>query len=239
MAAVTESPRLALRRLARPAEPLSPAANVTVTGSFTVADTEAPEFQRREGSRESRLIGSTVHTFLERLGESLAGTDAAHLRARVVSVLRAAALTGDSLQHVTGTVTNMLLACAGDPVCRWILSPHPEAQSEASWTGFLDGPDTEAAPSSLRTLRADRIFRAGQEPLDSSSSDYLWVIDYKTAEAAPNPLLLASERAIYAPQLLAYARALRALQGPATKFRLGLYYAALSKLDWWDPGDAL
>ncbi len=239
MAAVTESPRLTFRRLPLTAEPVPAAENVTVTGSFTVADAEAPEFQRREGSRESRLIGSTVHTFLERLGENLAGMAPAELRGRVASVLRASALSGESLQHVTATVTNMLLACAADPVCRWILSPHPEAQSEASWTGFLAGPDIEPAPSSLRTLRADRIFRAGPEPLDSSSADYLWVIDYKTAEAAPNPLLLASEREIYAPQLLAYARALRALHGPATKFRLGLYYAALSKLDWWDPGHAL
>jgi hypothetical protein len=90
----------------------------------------------------------------------------------------------------------------------------------------------------LRTLRADRVFRAGPAPLDSSSADFLWVIDYKTAEGAVSPLLLASERAQYAPQLLAYTRALRAVHGPATKFRLGLYYTAIPALDWWDPETA-
>ena len=159
--------------------------------------------------------------------------DAAELRARIGSLLRAAALTGDSLKNVTDTVTKMLLACAADPVCRWILASHPEAQSEPSWTGFLAGTNPQA--TSLRTLRADRVFRAGAAPLDSSSADFLWVIDYKTAEAAPSALLLASERAQYAPQLLAYTRVLRALHGPATKFRLGLYYAAVPALDWWDP----
>lgn len=236
VAAVADSPRLMLRRLPLAPEPPVGAENVTVTGSISVADPDAPEFQRREGSRESRLIGSTVHTFLERLGPDLEMINAADLRVRIGSLLRAAALTGDSLKNVTDTVAKMLLACAADPVCRWIVAPQPEAQSEASWTGFLAGTNPRA--TSLRTLRADRVFRAGPAPLDSSSADFLWVIDYKTAEAAPSALLLASERAQYAPQLLAYTRALRALHGAATKFRLGLYYTAVPALDWWDPETA-
>jgi hypothetical protein len=230
LAAVAEAPRLMLRRLPLEEEQATAAKNVTVAESFSVADPEEPEFQRREGSRESRLIGSTVHTFVERLGPGLAGMNAAELRSRIGSVLRASALTGDSLKSVTDTVAKMLLACAADPVCQWIVTDHPEAQSEASWTGFLPG-----AGGSLRTLRADRVFRAGSAPLDSSSADYLWVIDYKTAEAALSPLLIASERVQYAPQLLAYTRALRALHGAATKFRVGLYYTAIPALDWWDP----
>jgi ATP-dependent exoDNAse (exonuclease V) beta subunit len=228
-AAAGPSP-LILRRLALDAEPAIPSAqNVTVTGSFSIADADEPEFQRREGARESRIIGSTVHELLERPGPELARLDAAQLRSRVSSLLRAAALTGESLKSVTEAVTKMLLACAADPVCQWILAAHPGAQSEASWTGVGD------SGSRLRTLRADRVFRAGPAPLDSSSSDYLWVIDYKTGSVAPGALLLASERALYAPQLLAYARALRALHGPETKLRLGLYYAAIPALDWWDP----
>lgn len=229
MAAVAEPPRLTLRRLPLNTEP-APAQNVTATGSFSVDDADAPALERREGSRESRLIGSAVHTLLERLGPELAtpGLDPRTLRARVTSFLRAAAPSSDSLKIVTDTVTNMLLACAADPVCRWILAPHAGAQSEASWSGFLAG------SSRLRTLRADRIFRAGPAPLDSSSSDVWWVIDYKTADIAPGALLLASERALYAPQLEAYARALRALHGPETKLCLGLYYPAIAILDWWE-----
>jgi ATP-dependent helicase/nuclease subunit A len=236
LAAVAESPRLTLRRLPLTSDLPALAENVTVAASLTAVGDDAPDYQRREGSRESRLIGSTVHAFLERMGQNLASSDPDQLRSRVTAALRAAACTGDALQHVTGTVTNMLLGCAADPVCQWILAAHPDAQSEASWTGFLPG--AEPSTPALRTLRADRLFRAGPQPLDSSSADYLWVIDYKTGEAAPNPLLLAAERDFYAPQLLAYARALRILHGAETKFRLGLYYVAIAKLDWWDPGDA-
>jgi len=230
-AGIEPSPRLRLRRLLLDTEPFSSAPNVTVTGSLSVSDPAAPEFVRPEGSRQSRLIGSVVHTLLERLGSRLASIPAEQLRARVTSLLRAAALTGESLRSVSDSVTKMLLDCARDPVCQWILATRAEAQSEASWTGFIPG------ESRLRTLRADRVFRAGREPLQEGS-DFLWVIDYKTSSRAPSgALFLAAERAIYAPQLRAYAQALRALHGANTPLRLGLYYPAITALDYWDPDD--
>ncbi|MGB6157360.1 MAG: UvrD-helicase domain-containing protein [Acidobacteriaceae bacterium] len=235
LAAAGESaPRLTLRRLPLDAAQPPPPENVTVTGSLSSTPSDAPEFLRPEGSRQARLIGSVVHTVLERLGPELSSLDAAQLRSRVVALLRASALTGDSLKSVTGTVTQMLLACAADPVCRWILDRHAGAQSEASWTGVVPG----ESGSRLRTLRADRVFRAGPEPLVEGSG-YLWVIDYKTSGRTPSgALFLQAERDLYAPQLLAYARALRALHGPETPLRLGLYYPAITVLDFWDPGPA-
>ena len=148
--------------------------------------------------------------------------------AGMVHVVSAAALTGHALKSATDTVTNLLLTCAADPVCRWILAPHPEAQSEASWSSFTPGDHR------LRTLRADRVFRAGPAPLQEGS-DYLWVIDYKTGTAPSGELFVAAERAVYAPQLLAYANALRALHGPTAAIRLGLYYPAIAVFDYWDP----
>jgi ATP-dependent helicase/nuclease subunit A len=235
VAAVGESaPRLTLRRL--PLDTVQPPlpANVAVTGSISSVPADTPEFVRPEGSRQARLIGSVVHALLERLGPDLPRLDAAQLRSRVLTPLRASALTGDSLKSVTSTVTQMLLGCATDPVCRWILDPHAGAQSEVSWSGVVPG----ESGSRLRTLRADRVFCAGPEPL-TEGSDYLWVIDYKTSGRAPSgALFLQAERALYAPQLLAYARALRALHGPETPLRLGLYYPAIAVLDYWDPGPA-
>ncbi len=243
IAAVAE-PRPSPRRLPLNQEPLPPGRNVTVTASISLAQPDAPEFERREGSRHARLVGSTVHTLLERLGPEIARIgsepprtgqprlDAAQIRARAASVLRAAALTGDALKSATDTVTNLLLSCAADPVCRWILAPHPEAQSEASWSGFTSG--SAPGESRLRTLRADRVFRAGPAPL-SEGSGCLWVIDYKTGAAPSGALFLAAERAVYARQLLAYASALRALHGPETPLRLGLYYPAIAAFDYWDP----
>ena len=228
-AAADTAPELVLRRL--PAD-YAPAygENVTVIGSISLSQTDPQEFRRREGSRHSRAIGSAVHTLLERLGPALAGMTTANIRTHAASLLRAAALTGDSLASATAAVTNMLSACAADPVCRWILASHPDAQSEPSWTGYTPGEG-----SRLRTLRADRVFRAGPDPL-SSGSDYFWVIDYKTSAAPSGALFLQTERALYEPQLLAYARVLRALHGPATPLRLGLYYPSIAAFDFWDPG---
>ena len=115
-------------------------------------------------------------------------------------------------------------------MCQWILGPHSGAQSEFSWTGFALG----EGGSRLRTMRADRIFRAGSEPL-AEGSDFLWVIDYKTGVQPSGTLFLEAERTFYAPQLLAYADALRAMQGSEIPLRLGLYYPAITALDYWDP----
>jgi ATP-dependent exoDNAse (exonuclease V) beta subunit len=235
VAAVADSPaRVAPRRLPLDAEPPTSPQNVTVTGSILSVDPDAPEFLRPEGSRQARLIGSAVHALLERIGPQLSGLTPAEIRASAAAVLRASALTGEALKSATDIVTKWLVACAADPVCRWILAPHPEAKSESSWTGFA-GATAASESSRLRTLRADRVFRAGPEPL-APGSDHLWIVDYKTSGRTPSgALFLAAERALYAPQLQAYARAVRALYGSETPIRLGLYYPAITALDYWDP----
>ncbi len=234
-----------LRRLPLDAEPISAAQNVTIAGSIGVSQPASNAFTRRQGKRQSRVVGSAVHILLERFGSDLVrvsselgvpGSGSARtsaegeIQARAASVLRAFGITGDSLYSAAEAVTGLLLACAADPVCRWILAPHPEAQSETSWTGFASG------GSRLRTLRADRVFRAGTAPL-AEGSDVLWVIDYKTGEVEAGALFLQAERAVYAPQLMAYAAALRALHGAETKIRLGLYYPAIAAFDYWDPAE--
>jgi ATP-dependent exoDNAse (exonuclease V) beta subunit len=235
IAAVADpTPRRAPQRLPLDSEPPSPAQNLTVTGLISSVQPDAPEFLRPEGSRQARLIGAAVHALLERLGPQLASLNAAQIRSSAAAWLRSQALTGDAHRSATNAVTKLLLACAADPVCQWILAPHPGAQSEASWTGFIPGPTPTQTGTRLRTLRADRIFRAGPEPL-AAGSDSWWVIDYKTSARTPSgALFLAAERALYAPLLQAYARALRALHGSTTELRLGLYYPAITSLDWWE-----
>lgn len=233
VAAVADPPApLMLRRLPLDVEPLPVGTNVVVQGAFTAVAADPREFLRPEGSRYARLIGSAVHTLLQRLGAALRTTDAGSIRARAAGILRASALTGDLLASATETVTEMLRACAADPVCQWILAPHPDAQSEVAWSGWVPG----ESGSRLHRLRADRVFRAGAEP-GRQGSDYLWVIDYKTVTppAGDRAAWLQSERALYIPQLLAYAHTLRSLHGPAVLLRLGLYYPAIAFLDYWDP----
>jgi ATP-dependent exoDNAse (exonuclease V) beta subunit len=219
------------RRLFLDTEPVPGIPNVTFADIFVIGATDAPAFRRTEGSRQARLIGSAVHTMLQRVGPDLPALAPADLRARAAGLLRAAALTGDALTSATAAATKMLRACAADPVCRWIVAGHPGAQSEISWSGYLP---EETGSAQLRTLRADRIFRAGPSPL-AEGSDFYWIIDYKTSPGPSGTLFLTQERTRYAPQLEAYGRILRALHGPETPLRLGLYYPALSLLDYWDP----
>ncbi|HSY02410.1 MAG TPA: UvrD-helicase domain-containing protein [Acidobacteriaceae bacterium] len=230
LAAATDPvPQRGPRRLPIHFNPIADAQNVTATGANLTGQPTPPEFHRPEGSRLSRIIGSAVHALLQRSGSQLAQLDRESLRARAGSLLRASALSGDALVSATTTVTNLLSACAADPVCQWILAPHPEAQSETAWSSL--SPDAR-----LRTIRADRVFRAGSAPL-ASGSDCLWVIDYKTGPASSpdRAAFLTTQRNTYAPQLLAYARALRAIHGPEIPIRLGLYYPAIATLDHWDP----
>jgi ATP-dependent exoDNAse (exonuclease V) beta subunit len=239
IAAVADAaPRLTLRRLVLDSEPIAGAENVTVSVSIAPGQPEERAFRRPHGSRPARLVGSVVHTLLQRLGQEAERPprelDAAQLRAHTAALLRAAALSGEPLASAAEAVMQMLLACTADPVCQWILAEHLDAQSEVSWTGFVPG----EAGARLRTLRADRVFRAGATPR-AEGSDYLWVIDYKTgtAPSGDRQAFLQAERALYAPQLLAYARALRALHGPDTLLRAGLYYPTITVLDFWDPGE--
>ncbi len=69
------------------------------------------------------------------------------------------------------TVTKMLRACAADPVCRWILAAHPDAQSEVSWSGYLpEDPARACAPSAPIASFAPVPRRWPKAPMSSGSS---------------------------------------------------------------------
>ena len=221
------------RRLPAGYEPLL-SADIFAAGPVASARSASLEFRRPHGSRQARAIGSVVHELLQRLGPRLARLNMPQLRRSTASLLRAFALDGEALKSATAAATNLLLACVADPICRWILAPHPNEQAEASWTGSAG-----SSGGRLRTLRADRVFQAGPQPL-AEGSGYWWVIDYKTgpAPSGDRDAFLRAERSLYAPQLMAYAQALRALHGAVVPLRLGLYYPAIAVLDYWDPGAA-
>ena len=144
------------------------------------------------------------------------------------SLLRAAAIPPSKTPSALADILYTLSTAVSDANGRWILSPHAGAQSEASWTGQFDG--------ALRTLRADRIFRAGSDPL-SSGSEYLWVVDYKATQSAGTDTagFIASQREFYEPQLTQYGKALRKLHGESLPLRFALYFPRLKHLEYW-PG---
>ena len=235
IAAVSASahPPLVLRRL--PIDAALPATNKNVTVSDTILPiTEERElFERPEGSRLQRAVGSIMHTLLERLSHYLVqnpNPSASEVKAwsqpQAEAMLRTVAIPSSAMASTLSDILPTLSATAFDPYGRWVLGPHPDAQSEASWTGWIDG--------TLRTLRADRIFRAGAEPLNAGS-EYFWIVDYKTTQYSGTDTegFLAQQRQLYEPQLVQYGKALRKLYGEALQLRYALYFPRMERLKYW------
>jgi len=112
--------------------------------------------------------------------------------------VRAAGVKGLEAESIATKAFDSALKASEDLQGQWILSPHIEAASEAAWAGVVAG--------DLRSVRVDRVFRAGLEPL-SEGRDAWWIIDYKTAHADgldPSEALPRLRR-LFAPQIEAYA----------------------------------
>ncbi|MBB6143971.1 ATP-dependent exoDNAse (exonuclease V) beta subunit [Silvibacterium bohemicum] len=222
-AAAQSTPALKLRRLKNIADTRPDLKNVTVTGTNRPDPLAAAEFARPEGTRRARIIGSTVHALLD---AASGGAGSASLRQRAHLLLRAAAFSGKALQEAVQEAVAAVENSLRDPHGSWILRQRADAESEASWTGYFEG--------ALQTLRADRVFNAGAEPL-SDGSGFTWIVDYKHSDPSGKPVadFLTHQREQYAPQLARYAGALRAIRGNHLRFRFGLYYPRIPRLDWW------
>ncbi|HEY0759434.1 MAG TPA: UvrD-helicase domain-containing protein [Acidisarcina sp.] len=224
------------------AEVVLPDVTVPVTSSGVAGATrdEPGKFSRPEGSLAARALGTTVHALFERAARELErGATAAELRRAVGgwrkqarSLLRNNGLVaeGRGAGQIGETSANVAVdavrAALDDAAGLWILSPHREARSETAWTGVVDG--------GIRTLRVDRMFRAGSEPL-SLGNDCLWIVDYKTATRSGPDLagFLKEERLRYKGQLEMYGRMLRLARGSGVELRLALYYPRMQQLLHW------
>jgi ATP-dependent helicase/nuclease subunit A len=198
------------------------------------ARTGDPErYTRHEGGIASRALGNAVHKLMEesaRLRETndwtATGTALSQMLPRITAQLRASGMPQADAKSVAARALDIVRQAIKDPLGQWVLSPHVEAASEAAWTGIVS--------DELRSIRVDRVFRAGLEPL-SEGQDAWWIIDFKTAHAEDiYPLLtLSAFRSLFAPQLEAYAEILRHLHSEDTPIRAGLYYPRMSMFDWW------
>ncbi|MBW4026786.1 MAG: UvrD-helicase domain-containing protein [Acidobacteria bacterium] len=227
LAAAADVPPLTLRRV--PAEfaalPLHTAENVTLSATNPLAAEKSREFKRPEGSRSSRITGSIVHALLQAIAD-YGDSSPALLEQQAERMLRAASITGDDHRKAMQEIQAALRSVRSDATGMWLLGQRRDARSESSWTGYID--------QQLRTVRADRIFRAGSEPL-AEGQDCLWIVDYKTSTTHGDvETFLALQRKIYEPQLALYGQVLRAAQGEDIPLRLALYYPRLSRLDYWE-----
>lgn len=196
-------------------------------------------YERHEGGLISRALGSAVHELFQRFAEfrtaqtnEAAKASLANLAPRIAATLRASGIPANEAERIAVQALEIVLRAAEDPQAQWILGPHPDSANEARWTGVDAG--------KLRTVRVDRVFRAGPTPQSSDGKSTWWIIDYKTAEcrsAGKGGHELEAElfelRRIFAPQVEAYAKVLRNLRGVDAPICGALYYPRMQLLDWW------
>jgi ATP-dependent helicase/nuclease subunit A len=160
----------------------------------------------------ARHMGTVVHAWLHRIADDeLKGWDAARvarIRTSVRGQLSARGVSGAELEAASERVLGALRNTIVDQKGRWVLGPHPEANSEYR------------IRTSDRSYVIDRLIR--------DANGTRWVVDFKTSrhEGADIEGFLDREQKRYATQLDAYAAAL----GGASR---GLYFPLHAKWRDW------
>ncbi len=202
-------------------------------GVPTTGPSTSPLYTRHEGGMTSRALGTAVHALFEQLAQLRANNDWETARTvlrqseqRILAAVRSVGIDATRAAALTAEALRIVFAASHDPVCQWILAPHPDAASEVRWTGVING--------AVRTVQADRVFKAGASPETTGQSTW-WIIDYKTSSAERgDDSALQQQRALFAPQLEAYGQVLRKLHGATASLRAGLYYPRTKLFDWWE-----
>ncbi len=223
-----------LRRLPPDFAPADLSISSSATTLSPIDTARAELFARHEGGVLSRALGNAVHSILEELARLRITLDwpaalasLQQITRRVAADIRSSGIRRADADSIAAQALDLARRAAADPIGQWILSPHPEAASESAWTGILGG--------NLRNVRVDRIFRAGARP-QAEGNDFWWIVDYKTAhaDAADSATALRELRSLFAPQIEAYAEALRHLHGSDAHIIAALYYPRILQLDWWE-----
>ena len=143
----------------------------------------------------------------------------------MLASLRGEGLSPRLAAREAGRATEALARALGDPVGRWILSPHASAASERALT---------IASVEARSLQVDRTFVAGDAPL-AAGEGCIWIVDFKTSEqgSRSDEEFKAMEMEKYREQLEAYASLRRSLPEGDLPIRLGLFYPLVPRLIYW------
>ncbi len=193
--------QLVLRRL--PDSWSMPALPAPAPWENTVMPFEEPHEPSFEWVGESlRLAGTVVHAYLQRFASGGAIPDTQAIR----SALAHAGVTASDLNKMTQRVARSLEQARESARARWILAQHPEAHSEYTIAGVVEG----------RVIHGtvDRTF------VDNGTR---WIVDFKTSEheGADLEAFLDEQQRRYRDQMTRYARLLEPLGLPV---RVGLYF---------------
>ncbi|MGH9595364.1 MAG: PD-(D/E)XK nuclease family protein, partial [Edaphobacter sp.] len=197
-------------------------------------EADGTQLANYQTSFEARVFGNAVHAFIEILTKRLANGSGVEALLREVTgwtprinaMLHGEGLSPQASDRLVTRVKAALTNTLKDAEGLWLLSPRDGATTEFALTSWNDR---------RSSVRLDRLFPGGLKPLDAGS-DYLWVVDYKTATHGAQGVdeFLADERTKYAEQMDAYARVFQD-RVEAGRLRVGLYYPMLPRLIWWEP----
>jgi ATP-dependent helicase/nuclease subunit A len=233
IAAVSERPRQTLRRLPKEFFPdtVPEAREAPIPAGISAGLVEDAGI----AGRLARIQGIVLHALLERAASGTSGQHPdwgrlADALLRQYGLMPADAAT--ARKAVLRGIENTLAHEEG----RWLLLPRDSARggtwTEMSWSMAKDG--------RVIGRRPDRVFLGGASP-NSPGTDYLWIVDYKTAplaEGADRNAFLTASREQYRSQLEAYSALFRNLRdldeiAATREHRLAIYHPMLPWLDWW------
>lgn len=165
---------------------------------------------------EARIVGETVHAWLEKQAGCSDPVLDERLSTALTSQLRARGIPQGRLEACLARTRQCILSAAAGERGRWLLQPHPEQAVELALAGLLDGQLVQA--------KIDRTFvdRKGVR----------WVIDYKTsAPGKDQPLeeFYRQQAERYTEQLVTYQRLMQHLE-PGREIRMALYFPLI---DGW------
>lgn len=245
------------RRLSADWQPPPMAADIPWVGAVNRQEIDLAEddfapvdaFSRPHGSWRARIFGTTIHAFMEPLARLFAthrdSKAASQAITQMAAPIRLHLMRNGSNPQDAASDTQRILAVfqrlTADSIGKWILASHPAPawlQEESSLAGF-EVPVTAFHEIALRSVRLDRIFLAGDQPL-TDGTDHLWIIDFKTAGHGTEGLdqFLAEQRTQYTGQMQTYANAVETLWPRHENIRLGLYFPLLTRLIWWQHSPA-
>jgi hypothetical protein len=202
------------------------------------------------GSRLARVQGIVLHALLERAaaGTSGARPDWSRLAG---ALLRQHGLTSSDIASAHAVILRGLRNALEHEEGRWLLAAREAAPSEQHSAQplteeFQSGKSwneiswTSASNGRVLGQRPDRVFFGGSSP-GASGTEYLWIVDYKTAalpEGTSRDSFLGASREQYRSQLESYSELFRKLTeldkaAGQRGHRLAIYHPMLSWLDWW------
>ncbi len=210
----------------------------------TVDEEEIRTEKRPDASWKARLFGTVLHALMQPLAEILRTNsgkediDAAIQRLRQPATLRMmqGGYTPRDAQTAADRMVRVLLEVSTDSVAQWLLAKHPTIDPLLP---EFEIPLTAVLHSTVRSVRLDRMFLAGAEPLSKSEGkQQLWIVDFKTATHGERNLeaFLAEQKEYYLEQMQRYTAVIQAAYPHIATVHVGLYFPLLQKFLWWAEG---